>query len=84
MIKPLTNHILIRPIEAETKSGIIIPDMADKEKPKIGRVIAIGSDEMPVKVGDEVLFRKYGPDEFEFEDEEYLIATEEDLLAKIE
>ena len=83
-IKPLSNHVFIEPVEEDktTESGIVIPDTADKEKPMKGKVIAIGEgkrDEngklipMSVKVGDVVLFKKYGPDEIEVDGKEYLV-----------
>lgn len=99
-IIPLSDHILIQPIEEEktTKSGIVIPDTAEKEQPVKGKVIAVGpgklnekGERMPisVNVGQTVLFKKYGPDELKLKDEsgnevEYLIAQEEDILAIIE
>ena len=93
-IKPLSDHILIEPIKEEekTKSGILLPETAEKEKPEQGRVVAVGpgkKDEqgklvpLEVKVGDRVLFTKYGPNEFKIEDKEYLIAKEEDIFAII-
>lgn len=92
-IRPLSDHILLEAIqETTTPSGIVIPETA-KEKPIEGRVIAVGTgrltDEgktipMSVKVGDRVLFKKYGPDEVKVGDKEYLIAREEDILAVIE
>jgi len=94
-IKPLSNHVFIEPVEEDktTESGIVIPDTADKEKPMKGKVIAIGEgkrDEngklipMSVKVGDVVLFKKYGPDEIEVDGKEYLVGEETDILAIIE
>lgn len=94
-IKPLSNHIVIKPIshEEKTKSGIILPDTAEKEKPEQGKVIAVGPgklDEngkripMEIKEGDTVLFKKYGPDEIKIDEKEYLIASEEDVLAILE
>lgn len=94
-IKPLSNHILIEPIKEEekTKSGILLPETAEKEKPEQGKVIAVGPGRktsagkiipMDVKVGQKVLFKKYGPDEIKVDDKEYLIATEDDILAVIE
>ena len=94
-IKPLSDNILIEPIEKEkkTKSGILLPETAEKEKPEIGKVIAIGSGRktssgkivpLDVKVGDKVLFTRYGPSEVKIEEKEYLIAKESDILAIIE
>ena len=93
-IKPLSDHILIEPLKQEekTKSGILLPETAEKEKPEQGKVVAVGpgktTDEgklipITVKVGDVVLFKKYGPDEFKIDDKEYLIASAEDILAII-
>ena len=94
-IKPLADHVLIEPIKEEekTKSGILLPETADKEKPEQGKVIAVGPGKknddgkvipVEIKVGQKVLFTKYGPNEIKVEDKEYLIAKEEDILAIIE
>jgi chaperonin GroES len=79
---------LLEPAEAEerTSSGIIIPDSA-KEKPRIGTVIAVGTDEdlrEKVKEGDKVLFAKYGGDEVEMNGKEYRILQRSDILAVVE
>ncbi len=87
--------MFIEPIESEsmTKSGIVLPDTAEKEKPVRGKVIAVGPGKlndkgeripMSVKVGDTVLFKKYGPDEIELESKKYLVGDEDDILAIIE
>ena len=92
--KPLSNRVFIEPLEEEkiTKSGIVLPDTAEKEKPIKGTVVAVGPgklDErgnrvpMSVKVGDVVLFKKYGPDEVEVEGKKYLVGEEADILAII-
>ena len=94
-IKPLSDHILIEPIKEEekTKTGILLPETADKEKPEQGRVIAVGPGRknkkgeytpLDIKPGQKVLFTKYGPNEIKVDDKEYLIAREEDILAIIE
>ncbi|OIO48109.1 MAG: co-chaperone GroES [Candidatus Portnoybacteria bacterium CG_4_10_14_0_2_um_filter_39_11] len=94
-IKPLSDHVLIKPItrEEKTKSGIVLPDTASKEKPEQGKVVAVGPGKMlesgkrqamNVKKGQVVLFTKYGPNEIEIEDKEYLIAREDDILAMLE
>lgn len=94
-IKPLSDHILIEPTKEEerTKSGILLPDTAEKERPEQGRVIAVGPGRktpagkvipLELKPGDKVLFTKYGPNEIKVEDKEYLIAKQEDILAIIE
>ncbi|OGZ09438.1 MAG: co-chaperone GroES [Candidatus Lloydbacteria bacterium RIFCSPHIGHO2_02_FULL_51_22] len=93
-IIPLGDRVLVKPAEKEkkTKSGIIIPDTVDKERPEIGKVVAVGAgkvtDEgkvipLKVKAGDTVLFSKYGPDEVKYEGEEYLIVSESNILAII-
>ncbi|MDD2909832.1 MAG: co-chaperone GroES [Candidatus Pacebacteria bacterium] len=85
-LKPLTNHVVIEPVKPEekTKSGIVLPNMGE-ESPEQGRVIAIGSDEkIEVKVGDKVVFSKYGPTKIKVEDKDYLIASQDDILAIIE
>jgi chaperonin GroES len=91
-LTPLSNRVILEPLEDEkvTKSGIVIPDTADKQRPVQGTVIAIGpgkADEngkpmpMSVKVGDRVLFKKYGPDEVELDGKKYLVADEDFILA---
>ncbi|MBI5733005.1 co-chaperone GroES [Candidatus Jorgensenbacteria bacterium] len=93
--KPLSNHVFIEPQEEEqtTKSGIVLPDTADKEKPVKGKILATGPGKlndkgervsMSVKVGDVVLFKKYGPDEIELDGKKYLVGDEDDILAIIE
>jgi len=93
-IKPLLDNILIEPLEAETKlpSGIVIPDSA-KEKPQEGKVIAVGSgrrDEkgnvipMTLKVGDRVMFKKWGGTDIKLDGKDMLLVKEEDVLAVIE
>ncbi|PIW92206.1 MAG: co-chaperone GroES [Candidatus Nealsonbacteria bacterium CG_4_9_14_0_2_um_filter_37_38] len=94
-IKPLSDHILIEPIsrEEKTKTGILLPETAEKERPEQGKVIAVGPGRktstgkvipLEVKVGNKVLFTKYGPNEIKVDNKEYLIAKEEDILAIIE
>lgn len=94
-IKPLSDNILIEPVKQEerTKTGILLPETAEKGRPEQGRVIAVGPGRktssgkiipMDVKVGDKVLFTKYGPNEIKINDKEYLIAKQEDILAIIE
>jgi len=94
-IKPLSDHILMEPIKEEekTKTGILLPETAEKERPEQGKVIACGPGKrtedgkiipISVKPGQKVLFTKYGPNEIKVDDKEYLIAKEEDILAIIE
>lgn len=95
-IVPLGDRILVKPLSPDdgkkTKSGIIIPETVDKEKPEQGKVIAVGegrrTDEgkvipVSVKTGDQVLFSKYGPDEVKIDGEEYFILSESSILAVI-
>ena len=95
MIKPLGDRVVIEPIsrEEKTASGIVIPDTAEKQRPEQGKIIAVGLGKtlesgqiaaMNVKVGDIVLFSKYGPAEVKVDNKEYLIAKEEDILAILE
>lgn len=93
-IKPLADRVVIKPLEAESKSkgGILLPDTA-KEKPQEGKVVAVGKGKtldngstqvLEVKVGDKVLYGKYSGNEITTKDgEELLIMREEDILAII-
>ena len=90
-IKPLEDRIVVRPLQAEqtTASGLVIPDTA-KEKPQEGEVVAVGEGRfddkgqripMDVKLGDKVVFSKYGGTEVKHGGEEYLILSARDVLA---
>ena len=87
-IKPLADRVLLEPAAAETKtaSGLIIPDNA-KEKPQKGTIIAVGTgtkdEPLTVKVGDTVLYGKYGGTELKLEGKDYLMMRESDILAII-
>jgi chaperonin GroES len=91
-LQPLADRVVVKPIEREevTKGGIVLPDTA-KEKPQEGKVVAVGpgrlSDDgkriaMDVKVGDRVLYARYGGTEVKIEGEELVILRESDILAK--
>ncbi|MDH7577087.1 MAG: co-chaperone GroES [Bacillota bacterium] len=91
MLKPLGDHVLVKPLskEEKTEGGIILPDTA-KEKPQEGEVIAVGPGRLlengtrvqpEVKVGDKVIYSKYGGNEVKIEGVEYLIMRENDILA---
>jgi chaperonin GroES len=92
-IKPLEDRIVVQAVEAETTtaSGIVIPDTA-KEKPQEGTVLAVGPGRfedgnrvpLDVKVGDKVLYSKYGGTEVKYAGEEYLVLSARDVLAVIE
>ena len=93
-IKPLEDRIVVKPLDAEqtTASGLVIPDTA-KEKPQEGEVLAVGpgrfDDEgqrlpLDVKVGDNVIYCKYGGTEVKYNGEEYLVLSARDVLAIVE
>ncbi len=94
-IKPLRDKVVVRRLEEEeekTPGGIIIPDTA-KEKPQMGEVVAVGSGKVlddgkvvppEVNVGDKVLFAKYAGTEVKIDGEEYLIMSEDEILAIVE
>lgn len=85
-IQPLDERVLVEPVEAEEKVGsLYIPDTA-KEKPSMGVVKAVGTDEelqKVLKVGDKVMFGKYAGDEVKINDKKHLIISRSDILAKI-
>ncbi|WP_067966100.1 co-chaperone GroES [Nocardiopsis trehalosi] len=95
VLKPLEDRVVVKTLEAEqtTASGLVIPDTA-KEKPQEGEVLAVGpgrwDDEgenripLDVKVGDIVLYSKYGGTEVKYNNEEYLVLSARDLLAVVE
>ena len=91
-LQPLADRLVVKPIEREevTKGGIVLPDTA-KEKPQEGEVLAVGPGRlsedgkriaMDVKVGDRVIYTKYGGTEIKIDDEELVILREGDILAK--
>jgi chaperonin GroES len=91
-LQPLADRVLVKPIEKEekTKSGIYLPDTA-KEKPQEGEIMAVGPGKMTddgkripmdLKVGDRVIYAKYGGTEIKVDDDELMILRESDILAK--
>lgn len=87
-VKPLDDRVLVEVAveEEKTASGIIIPDTA-KEKPRMGKVVAVGTDEdlqEIIKVGDNILFAKYGGEDITVGTDEYKIVQRGDILAVIE
>jgi len=93
-INPLFDYILVRPktVEEKTKSGIYLPKTAKNQKPEEGTVIAVGpggktktGEVIPieVKIGNNILFTKYGPTDIEIDGKDYLLVKEEDVLAII-
>lgn len=93
-IRPLADRIVVEPKETEAKSagGIVIPDTADKDKPMQGTVLAIGNGKyidgkiqpLQVKIGDKVLFGKYAGTNVKFNEKEYLVMREEDVMGVLE
>lgn len=93
-IKPLFDYVLVKPLSTEevTPSGIVLPDTA-KEKPQMGEVMAIGTGHvapdgkvlpMVVKVGQKVMYKKWGGNEIKVGTEEWLIVEQKDIMAVVE
>lgn len=87
-IRPIDDRVLLETMESEEKKvgNIIIPDTA-KEKPQIGKIIAVGNDDdlqKLVKEGDKVIYAKYGGTEIELEGNKYLIVQRSDILGIVE
>ena len=95
-VVPMGDRVLVRPfeeseLESKTASGIIIPETVEKDRPEQGEVIAVGEGKyengekvpMNIKVGDKVIFSKFGYDEVKIEGEEYYILKEDNILAVI-
>lgn len=91
-IQPLGDRVVVKPVKEEevTKSGIVLPDTVEKEKKQEGEVVAVGPGKllengtrapMDVKIGDTVLFEKWGGEEVEIDDVEYKIVEGEKILA---
>ena len=83
IIKPLGKRVLIKQVEQEevTKSGIVLPGTASKEKPITGEVLAVGKEVEDVKVGDKVIFEKYSGTEVKDGDDSFLILDINNVLA---
>jgi chaperonin GroES len=90
-LTPLGDRVVVKPDpeEQKTRSGIVIPDSA-KEKPSEGAVVAVGMGRildngqkvpLEVKIGDKVIYSKYGGNEVKIDEEEYVILSERDILA---
>ena len=92
-LKPLYDRVIIEPSKTDekTKGGVILPDSVEKEKPQEGKVIAVGRGKEvsgkfirpEVKIGDRVLYKKYGGDEIELDNKKVVILDSEDILAII-
>ena len=83
IIKPLGKRVLIKQVEQEevTKSGIVLPGTASKEKPITGEVLAVGKEVKDVKAGDKVIFEKYSGTEVKDGDNSFLILDIDNVLA---
>jgi len=93
-IQPLFDNVLVKPLEGEEKlpSGIVLPDSA-KEKPQVGLVMAVGAGgtddkgnpvKMVVKVGQKVMYKKWGGNEVKVSGEEWMIVEQKDILAIVD
>ena len=93
-LKPLFDNVLVKPLEAETKtvSGIILPDSV-KEKPQIGIIMAIGTGHvtpdgktlpMVVKVGQKVMYKKWGGNDVKVQNEDWMLVEQKDILAIVD
>lgn len=93
-LKPLGSRLIIKPIIEDeiTKSGIVLPETVDKEKPVRGEVLAIGPgktlengqrEKIDLKVGDKILFEKYGSDEYKVDNQEFLVIEYDKVVAVI-
>ncbi len=91
-IKPLHSNVIVKPKSQEevTKSGIVLPDTMDKDRPEQGEVVAVGEGKildngqhasMSVSKGDIIMFKKYSPDEIKVNGEDLLVISESDILA---
>ena len=91
-VQPLAGYVLIEPAEKETKTpaGIVLPEVAE-EKPQEGKVIAVGPDSVedgktvkcPVKLGDKIIYKKWGGNEIKVDGKELLLLKFEDLMAVV-
>ncbi len=93
-LKPLGSRIIVKPIieDEVSKAGIVLPDTANKEKPQKGEVLKVGEgrtldngkkEDIELKVGDKILFEKYGSDEYKLGDEEFLVVDYDKVVAII-
>lgn len=94
-MRPLFDNVLVKPLEAESKttSGILLPDSA-REKPQVGEIMAVGQGVMDdgqivknsiiVKVGQKVMYKKWGGDEIKVNGEDWIMVKQSDILAVIE
>jgi len=87
-VRPLGDNVLVKvkKQEKKTKSGIVLPDTAEDEKPQKGKVVAVGDDAEKIKVkeGEIIIFARYAGAEVKIDEDQYLILKSEDILAVIE
>jgi len=94
-LKPLSDRVVLKPINVEdtAKYGIVLPETSNKERSEKGEVVALGPGKMmengqlfplSVKIGDKVIFKKYSPDEIKIGNEEFLLVSQDDILAILE
>jgi len=94
-LRPLGDRVVVKPAAKEevSKSGILLPDMGNKERPEQGEVVAVGPGRlldsgsvapMSIKIGDKIVFKKYSPDEVKMDGVEYLVIAESDVMAVVE
>jgi chaperonin GroES len=83
-IEPVADYVLAQQEEAETKtaSGIFLPSQS-QEKPKIAKILAIGSDIKKVKVGNRIIYKPYSTNEIKVGKDEYILVKEEDIIATV-
>ncbi len=92
-VQPTAGYVLIEPEESQkqTASGIYLPETASADKPQMGKILAVGPDDVsdkgtkksPVKKGDKVIYKKWGGNEVKLDNKEYLLVKFEDILATI-
>lgn len=94
-LRPLGDRVVVKPAAKEemTKTGIILPETVDKERPEQGEVIAVGPGRllengtraaMSLAIGNTIVFKKYSPDEVKIDGIEYLVIAESDVMAVLE
>jgi chaperonin GroES len=90
-LQPLTDHLIVKPLQKEEKSGIVLPEDA-KEKAEKGEIVAVGPGrvldngnrlEMDIKVGDNIMFKQYAPEEIKVQGETYYVLSQSDVIAII-
>lgn len=85
MLQPLFDNIIVSvdKRQEQTEGGLFIPDMVSEDRPQKGKVLSVGQEVQIVREGDEVVFKKYSPDEVKIGEETVLILKEEDVIALV-